>query len=151
MITDLQLTDLPQMVAIEHAAALSPWSRRMLQQSLISDHCYGLVLDSVLQGFAVFSLVADELSLLDIAIAPGSQGRGLGRNLLLAGLHRGQANGARQCFLEVRVSNLPAIRLYQSLGFNSIGVRKNYYPCEVGREDALVMALALEQLGENIE
>jgi ribosomal-protein-alanine N-acetyltransferase len=51
--------------------------------------------------------------------------------------------GAKNVFLEVRPSNAPALALYEAFGFNRIGQRRGYYPAHVGREDALVLALAL--------
>jgi ribosomal-protein-alanine N-acetyltransferase len=56
---------------------------------------------------------------------------------------RARVANARRMYLEVRPSNLIAYKLYESLGFNEVGVRPNYYPAFVGREDALVLAMDL--------
>jgi ribosomal-protein-alanine N-acetyltransferase len=66
--------------------------------------------------------------------------------MLLAGAcQQAGDEGARKMFLEVRAGNGRALSLYQSVGFRQIGVRKNYYPGALGREDAVCMALNLCQ------
>ena len=136
--------DLAAVCAIEAAAAEVPWRIQQFQSSLeAGNHCSALVVDETVVGFSLFSLVLDEASLLNIAVSPSLQGRGYGRALLLAGLRAMASRGAKQCFLEVRVSNHSAQSLYRSLGFEVVGQRKNYYPARVGREDALVMSRSL--------
>ncbi len=92
-------------------------------------------------AFAVFWLLAEELHLLDLAVAPEYRRRGLGRRLLTEVLVRGYQKGAEFAWLEVRPSNMPALALYQSCGFQQVMVRKRYYS-ETG-EDALVLMLPL--------
>jgi ribosomal-protein-alanine N-acetyltransferase len=70
---------------------------------------------------------------------------GFGRRLLAPLLDRAAASGLGEAFLEVRPSNLAAIRLYQRLGFEQIGVRRGYYQAPDGREDAIVLKLKLRQ------
>lgn len=81
----------------------------------------------------------DEIHLLNIAVARAWQGRGLAVELLHALYERCREQRAEALWLEVRPSNARARALYLREGFADIGVRKNYYPCEGGREDALVM------------
>jgi len=70
---------------------------------------------------------------------------GFGRRLLEHMLERAAASGIGEAFLEVRPSNLAAIRLYQHLGFEQIGIRRGYYQAPDGREDAIVLKLNLRQ------
>ena len=56
---------------------------------------------------------------------------------------RHRARGAQHIFLEVRPTNLAAKALYSRFGFHEVAVRRDYYPAETGREDALVLTLAL--------
>jgi len=84
-----------------------------------------------------------EAHVLNVCIAPDRQGHGLGRALMTHLLERARALGAELVFLEVRPSNRPAIELYESMGFNAIGLRRNYYPAPFGHEDAQIMALDL--------
>ena len=81
----------------------------------------------------------DETHLLNIAVARNWQGRGLARELLTALYERCHQRHAEALWLEVRPSNARARALYQREGFVEIGVRRQYYPAEQGREDALVM------------
>lgn len=119
------------------------WPGAIWKRSLQEDQCLGLYLDEVLLAVAAFGLVLDELSLLNIVVDKQQQGRGLGRQFLLAGLEWMQQFGAGRCVLEVRKSNATAIRLYEKLGFAVNGLRKNYYPLGEGREDAVLMSAEL--------
>ena len=89
---------------------------------------------------AWFTVVAGESELLDIRVAAAQRGNGLGRMLLDACLVQ-VFKVADSCFLEVRRSNVAAQRFYQRLGFAETGVRRDYYPCPTGREDAILMRL----------
>jgi ribosomal-protein-alanine N-acetyltransferase len=80
-------------------------------------------------------------------IAIEQQGQGLGRLLLTTACQHARHADAAKMFLEVRVGNGRAITLYESVGFRQIGVRKDYYPGLLGREDAVCMALNLMQAG----
>lgn len=97
-----------------------------------------------LSGFAVASLLAPEAELEAIAVAARSQRQGIGRRLLRGLLAELRPAGAREIWLEVRVSNESAIGLYRSLGFCESGRRARYYADPV--EDALLMSLPLRLL-----
>jgi len=84
----------------------------------------------------------DELELLNIVVAPSSQGLGLGTVLVEHLILFSKKNQFKNIFLEARASNATAIHLYLKSGFKQVGLRKNYYPGDQGREDALVMQLA---------
>ena len=98
-------------------------------------------------GFVVFSKVFDEGEVLNIAVRPSSQGLGIARSLLSATLEVLQSAGVKRCLLEVRESNIAARRLYESFEFHIDGVRKNYYPTNIGRENALLMSKSLLESG----
>jgi ribosomal-protein-alanine N-acetyltransferase len=102
-----------------------------------------LNLSPELLGYAVMSIVAGEAQILNICIDPNMQGEGLGRRLLQHLIAEAGRQSADTVFLEVRSSNQAAFALYDSAGFNEIGQRRGYYPAKDGREDALVLALAL--------
>jgi ribosomal-protein-alanine N-acetyltransferase len=139
------LEDAPRLVEIERAAASHPWTLAQLLSSCrgAQEQCLLLEQESQVLGFAIFSQVLDQASLLNIAVLPGLQGRGHGRELLAAVLGAMQAHKASRCLLEVRAGNGPAIALYRRLGFAEDGVRKGYYPGQKGREDALLMSRQL--------
>ena len=92
------------------------------------------------------SAAAGEAHLLNVCVRRDRQGIGLGRLFVRYVLKRAQVAGAETMFLEVRPSNKAAVALYESLGFLEVGRRSEYYPGEVRREDALVLAVKLEGL-----
>ena len=83
--------------------------------------------------------------MLLIGVSPDWQGVGVAGQLLKELISRSQDQGQKLIYLEVRSGNERAIRLYRSLGFIDIGVRRDYYPGLVGREDAIVMSLQIDQ------
>lgn len=98
-----------------------------------------LTVDGVTSGIAAVMHVLDESELLEIAVQPARQGRGYGKALLAQAIALARRNGAVRMFLEVRESNARARKMYTSFGFEETGRRKNYYPTENGREDAILM------------
>ncbi len=140
-ISPLSVDNLHQVVAVEVEAHSHPCSSSVLESLLSrpSSRVLGLFRQQSLLGFAIISCVVDESELINIAIDPKFQGRGLGRHLLEQAMDQ-LPDTIRGMFLEVRQSNQSAIGLYESLGFIETGVRKNYYPADSGREDAVLMA-----------
>ncbi len=134
-------SDLPQILLIENAAHLSPWSEAIFLRSAASGkQIHVLAQQDKIIAYAVISLVAGEAELLNLSVAPANQGQGAGK-YLLTHIIESVAADAEQMFLEVRESNAIAIHLYESLGFSELDRRVNYYPAAKGREDALIMAL----------
>lgn len=135
--------DIECIVSLESGASPYPWSRQNIISSLASSHhCLGVRCDGAWIAHAIISLAADEAELLIVSVDKTYQGRGVG-NAFLSALCRRLLPFARELFLEVRASNQVAIHLYDSLGFNQMGVRPNYYPSKCGREDALMFGLRL--------
>jgi ribosomal-protein-alanine N-acetyltransferase len=141
----LQETDMAQVLDIEKQAYSHPWTRGNFTDALRSAYpaqmlCAG---PNVL-GYLVAMKGVDEVHLLNLTVAPDFQRQGWAR-LMMEGLvlwSRGQ--GARQLWLEVRVSNERALEVYRRFGFVQMGVRKQYYPLAPNRrEDAVVMSLKL--------
>jgi len=95
------------------------------------------------QGYLSYTRVLDEATILDVAIHPDDQGQGLGRILLSGSLQQMLSLGVQRCLLEVRETNLAARALYAKLDFQLDGQRKNYYPAQNGRENALLMSRQL--------
>ena len=133
---------LDRVCELENLAHSHPWSRNLLESGLQRYQVYGLWQQQLLVGFAVISQVVDEAELLDFVIDPKCQGQGLGTGFM-AGLLSRVSEKAKRFYLEVRVSNVAAIALYQTSGFVEVGVRQGYYPSKQGREDALLMAMEL--------
>ena len=136
------------MAAIDAAVSLSPLSEERLLAACINERTIGpvvLVIEEAgdVLGFVVYDRVLDEVTVLEIAVCAKYQGRGLGQALLCSALQEMRRVGAARCLLEVRESNQPARRLYQRNGFSIDGVRKQYYVCADGRENALLMSVQL--------
>jgi ribosomal-protein-alanine N-acetyltransferase len=94
-------------------------------------------------GFLVYACVVDEGTIINVAVEPDHQGRGIGRALMTAAMEAMRREKVRVCLLEVRESNTAARRLYYALGFRVDGRRRGYYPVSGGREDALLMSRPL--------
>ena len=135
--------DAEQLAQLEAAATAHSWSTRNYQDSIQAGHVF-YCLSQEAGGCAVVMPLLDEAELLNIFIAAGQQGRGLGFALLTGLMQDLKQHGCRKLFLEVRASNHPARKLYSNCGFQEIGVRKNYYPCTNGeREHAILMEAML--------
>lgn len=97
-------------------------------------------------GLALWRLVLDEAELLTLGTRPDRRGQGIGRALLQAGIAGLQAQGATRLFLEVAVTNNEAIYLYASMGFTSVGRRRDYYRHQGVSIDAELMMRMLGEL-----
>lgn len=136
--------DLDAVMAIEQRAYPFPWTRGIFRDCLKAGYpAWVMVEHQLIIGYGILSVAADEAHVLNVCVAPERQGRGHGRTLLRALVKQARDVRASRIFLEVRPSNLGAICLYHSEGFNEIGRRPRYYPAKDGREDALVMAMEL--------
>lgn len=145
--------DLAPIVALERACFTHPWAVHQLREAVAAESSGGvLTLQAPTAGgqevvaYCVVQLVADELSIHTLAVAPAWRRRGLGRWLLERALHAGARLGAATAFLEVRQSNWGALGLYRSLGFEVISSRKGYY--EGPREDAFVLRRSVLETDE---
>lgn len=140
----MQFEDLDRVMEIEPKIYSHPWSRGNFADSLHAGYsCWVYESEGEVIGYAVMMSVLDEAHLLNISIAGERQGQGLGRALLNHLIDTARRYGATMMFLEVRPSNKNAIALYESIGFNEFSIRKGYYPAHNGREDAILMGLAL--------
>jgi ribosomal-protein-alanine N-acetyltransferase len=124
------------------------WSPAMMRADLAQPHCYYLVASREsepgrLSGYAglLSPRGASDADIQTIAVAPDARRHGLGRALMNALTAEARERGARQLFLEVRADNPGAQTLYDSLGFEPIGVRRGYY--QPDNVDAIVMRLNL--------
>ena len=144
--------DAVALAALEGLVNPSPWTESQFndacsaQAGATTERALLICTEQQVLGFVVYSLILDEACIHNIAVHPSRQGGGLGRSLLRAALAEALRCGATRCHLEVRASNQAARGLYERLGFQLDGVRKNYYPTATGREDALLMSMPLTEL-----
>lgn len=146
----MQLSDLPEVLAIEQQTQFSAWTKQLFEEALSHYACWVMENSQTIIGFGIL-LVKQQIHeghIMDIAIKPTFQGHGFGRALMRYLIDCAKVAKIHILFLEVRRSNVKAIMLYQTLGFNELGVRQQYYPAKDGREDALVFALDLTLIDE---
>ena len=140
-------SDLKQVMAIEEAVYPFGWSEGIFSDCLrVQYSCWTMWLDEELIGYAVMSVAVGEAHILNVAIAEAHQGHGHGRSFMRYLLETARHHHADTAFLEVRPSNRAAIHLYETLGFNQVGLRRDYYPALYGKEDAVIMACSLPEL-----
>lgn len=143
-IRSMELADVSAVFAVEQAGYDFPWSKTLFEQAVESTkYCAVLEVDDQIIGHGIVSYVVGEAELLNICVHPDQQGKGFARFLMDHLIGHATEKDNHEMFLEVRESNSPARHLYEKLGFNEIGKRKNYYPGKSGREDAILMALPL--------
>ena len=132
--------DIPAMMALENACFSDPWTEGAMRSTFDIPVTRILVarLAGEVVGFAIAYLIPPEGEIADLCVSPAMRGKGIG-GLLLNGLIAD--SHCSQFWLEVRLSNLAAQRLYVKTGFQILGVRKNYY--DHPKEDAIVMGLTL--------
>ena len=137
--------DLPVILDIENRSYPFPWTEGIFHDCLRFGYSsWVLEIDRCIVGYGIMSLAVQECHILNICVDPEYQGQGIGRKLLGQLLTIARARKADTAFLEVRPTNINALSLYFSEGFNEIGTRRNYYPALFGREDAVILAKSLE-------
>ncbi len=131
--------DLDQVAAIAALAFVKPWSRQGFAEALPMENACFLVVDDngSVAGYCGLYMAADEGEIINVAVKPDFRRKGIADQLMKALLTEGIRNGVCRFFLEVRVSNSAAIRLYQKHGFVKQGIRKDFYK-EI-HEDAYIM------------
>ncbi|AWX15411.1 ribosomal-protein-alanine N-acetyltransferase [Mergibacter septicus] len=141
-ITPLTLNDLPIILQIEQSSQVIPWRLQSFQECCTEQYInLKLTKNQEIIGYCICHHLLDEATLFNIAISPNFQAKGYGRLLLQYLNQQLQAKGCSTLWLEVRESNLAAQHLYQTIGFQTLTVRKEYYRTpDNGRENAVIMA-----------
>lgn len=133
--------DVPLVAALEAEVEVTPWSERALEDALGPDYVARVLTDDEGQvlSWIVWRTILDESELLLIGTAKNAQRKGFARALLKDALAEAEGRGIVAMHLEVRAGNDPAAKLYETLGFAIVGLRKGYYFYDGRREDALLM------------
>jgi [ribosomal protein S18]-alanine N-acetyltransferase len=143
-LAQMREADLAEVMPIESAVYTHPWTRGNFADSLKAGYqCWTWRLGDELLGYFILLVAAGEAHLLNLSVAAARQRAGHGSALIKEAMRIARVRGAQQVFLEVRPSNLGAKALYSRFGFRQVAVRPGYYPAHAGREDALVLTLAL--------
>ncbi len=138
------LADIEAVLKIEEQVYEVPWTEGIFKDCInVGYNCFVYAPQDEVLAYGLVSIAADEAHILNLCVAPNMQGQGLGKKMLHKLLREAEVRNVCSVFLEVRLSNTVAIKLYEQEGFNRLGIRKNYYPCLEGREDALVLGKEL--------
>lgn len=143
VIRSMEYKDLDSIIDLEHKCFSLPWTKGMFMDELANPNALYLVLEfeDRICGYAGMWQILNEGHITNVAVHPDYQRRGFGRLLIKSLIRYARENGIEALTLEVRVSNLPAISLYESMGFMVEGRRKRYY--SDNKEDAYIMWLYL--------
>jgi len=146
----MRVTDLDEVLYIEHRSFTTPWSRAAYHRELVTNgyatYIVGRV-DGRVIAYGGMWVILDEAHVTNIAVHPEHRDCGVGRLTMRALEQKAVELGACRMTLEVRVSNTAARRLYEALGFRGTGVRRSYYSDT--HEDAIVMWKDLTPAGQN--
>lgn len=145
MIRQMREQDITQVLDIEQAAFSVPWSAESFLRALAAETNIYLVAEQEqrIVGYCGLWVSYETADLCNLAVAAAYRQQGIAERLLREGLCRAAERAAEEVLLEVRRSNLPAIRLYEKTGFCQIGVRSRYYRNPT--EDAILMQLKLAE------
>ncbi len=136
--------DLAEVVKIENRCHLTPWTNKNFIDSYDAKNLFKVLKnENDIIGYYIALFALDECELLNITITSELQKKGFGELMLKDLFSECREVNIVNIFLEVRKSNLLAIRLYKKNGFNEIGIRNNYYQNKDGNEDAILMGLAV--------
>ena len=137
-IRQMQDDDLDQVTALEEKIFSIPWTRDGFMESLHSQYTHYLVAETdEIIGYCGYMRSFEDADICNVAVAPHMRGLGIGEAMLRRLMEEGRKDGIEKYTLEVRVSNGSALRLYQKLGFKTVGIRKNFYALPT--EDAYIM------------
>ncbi len=143
-IEQISENDAPSVAKIERECFSTPFSEADIL-GYISDPIWGFFVakaeDEVL-GYISFTKILDECQIVNVAVSQSARKMGVGAALIENLLNYCKQNDVCKLFLEVRQSNVPAIKLYEKFGFLTVGVSKNHY--SLPTEDALLMNLVLD-------
>ena len=136
----MQLDDVVAIMDIEKRVYPFPWTEGIFRDCVhVGYCCWVYTQGNDVVGYSVMSIGATEAHILNLCVAPEQQGCGIGSQMMLHLLELAVKHQAAAVFLEVRPSNKKALKLYHALGFQDVGIRKDYYPDHKGRENALIL------------
>ena len=139
IIRKMNLGDVSAIAELEKICFSDPWSKNSIASEVENPLSYWLVaeVDGVVAGYVGSQTVLDAADMMNLAVSPECRRQGIGQALVNALVEHLQQNKVIALLLEVRVSNAPAVALYESLGFEQVGRRPKYY--HNPREDALIL------------
>lgn len=139
IIREMQFDDVAAIAQLEKVCFSDPWSENSIASELNNPLSYWLVaeVDGIVAGYVGSQSVLDAADIMNLAVAPDYRQQGIGQALIKSLVTHLQQKNVIALLLEVRVSNTPAISLYEKMGFTQVGRRPKYY--HNPREDALIL------------
>ena len=143
----MKLDDFQSVTAIEKKVYNYPWTIGVFKDCFRAGYICSVCedLENVI-GYSILSVAAGEAHIMNVCVDPDEQKQGVGRKMIEEMIKVARQNKSESIYLEVRPSNEAAISLYKQLGFDEIGLRKDYYPAPEGREDALMLSIKLHEV-----
>ena len=148
-IIDMNEKHIPELAQLEKICFSQPWSENSLSEELDNRTAHFLVAESdeKIAGYIGIFVVCESCYVSNVAVFPEYRRQGVAKQLIERACVVAEENGAESISLEVRPSNAAAVSLYGSVGFEEVGLRKNFYRAPV--EDALIMTRTLTKKTEN--
>lgn len=133
--------DIPSVARLEAVCFSMPFTEKALNELFLNTswHFFVATENDTVVGYISFYCILDETEIVNVCVMPELRGKGIGRALTKCAIDFNRENNGSRVMLEVRKSNTPAIKLYESLGFIPVGVSKNHY--KLPTEDAILMNL----------
>ena len=136
---DMRMIDLDQVYDLECRSYEFPWSRNILKDCLLNKYDFYIAsYNNKIIGYVISKISAHESHILNLTIDQDYRGNGIASELIEMIIAKCHVLGSKMIFLETRVTNKPAKKLYEKYNFHTIGIRKGYYKTSAGREDAVV-------------
>jgi [ribosomal protein S18]-alanine N-acetyltransferase len=144
-VSEMRIQDLPEIQEIESISFSTPWSETLFRNELSKNIsvCRVARVDGKMAGYLCGEVIIDEGHILNLAVHPEHQGKGIASHLIQEMLGIMRERNCRSVFLEVRISNEQARHIYEKFGFALLGERKDYYVSPV--EDAVILVLRLTE------
>ena len=141
--TEMKAEHVPQVAELEKLCFADPWSENSVASELNNIWSYWVVAlwDDAVVGYIGSQSSCDETDVMNVAVHPDFRRKGIAESLIETLIMELKNRGSHALMLEVRASNAPAIALYEKLGFQQVGCRKNYY--RNPKEDALILRKSL--------
>lgn len=135
----MQENDIEQMTAIEAQVFSQPWSRKSFEEALSYENLLFVVavMEETVVGYCGLYMVLEEGNVINVAVKEEFRGRHIAQEMLTFLMEEGAKQNITAFTLEVREHNETALHVYEKLGFESVGIRKNFYEKPI--ENAIIM------------
>ncbi len=145
LIEKASLSDVKEIAEIENLCFSVPWSEKAVEEFIENPLCvmFCAKQNGIIAGYVGLYIIIGDCDIANVAVLPEFRKRGIAIKLMEHAESFAKEKNVNKLMLEVRASNLPAISLYEKLGFSTVGIRKNYYTQP--KEDALLMDKTIDE------